>query len=255
MIIRVLYLLLRQRLDQWRSRKPAPENALSPMYPPGGPSGPAVSDKNRPRRAFAVALAAAAAALAFAWHQAYRVDGTVSAESIPASLILEVQAQDHWPLAIYLTGGDLAPPQPQEIPAGSRRIESIHVRFAPEFQVLPPASELEIVNSDPIPHNTHVFHRGETIFNVGLPTQGVTVHKTLTGNGIFSVRCDLHPTMQAWLFVPPSPHYAVVRQPQTVRFDDLAPGEYVLHLWQADTGESYRLVNLDSGERKVLHLR
>ncbi len=253
MIVRVLYLLLRQRVDRWRSQTAETTPSLI-----GRPEARAVraASKTFPLRwAYPIALVAGVGALGFLWFWDDRSGPEATAETIPTDLILEVQASSHWPLAVYLTGDDLPPPQRQAFPSNSGRIESVEARFAPRYQVLPPAAELEIVNSDPIAHNTHVFNRGETIFNVGLPTRGTTVRKTLTGTGIFSVRCDLHPAMQAWLFVPPSPHYALIDNPQTISFVDLMPGEYVLHLWQADGSERHLLVSLNSGENKTLHLR
>ena len=253
MIVRVLYLLLRQRVQQWRSRPPAP--ATAPSLRSDGQDADKARVKFPLRWPYRITLAVGAGGLAYAWYQAYRVDLETPAASAEAELVLQIQGSDHWPLAIYLTGEDLPPPQPQAFASDHGRIESINARFAPAFQVLPPAAEIEIVNSDPIAHNTHVFNRGETIFNVGLPTQGITVRKTLTGSGIFSVRCDLHPSMQAWLLVPPSAHYAVVDKPQTIVFSSLSRGEYILHLWQADGSERPRLVKLTSGEKKTLHLR
>ena len=234
---------------------PAPESSPSQVRQPDGHAAVVAIGKFPVRWPALIALAAGVVALIFVWYQVYRSGLETSAETIRADLILEVHASDHWPLVVYLTGDGLPMPQRQAFPSNSGRIESINARFAPVFQVLPPAAELEIVNSDPFAHNTHVFNRGETIFNLGLPTQGITVRKTLTGSGIFSVRCDLHPTMQAWLFVPPSPHYAVIDKPQPLRFVDLAPGEYILHLWQADGSERHSLVSLASGEKKTLHLR
>jgi hypothetical protein len=112
-----------------------------------------------------------------------------------------------------------------------------------------------MVNTDSIAHNTHVFNRGETVFNVALPVQGVTVTKVLTGDGIFDVRCDMHPWMRAWLFVSPSRHYAVVHEPTTIGFTGMAPGEYILHVWQPDRPESIHSVNLRAGETRQLRLR
>ncbi len=100
-----------------------------------------------------------------------------------------------------------------------------------------------------------MFNRGETVFNVALPLKGVTVRKTITGSGIFSVRCDLHPWMQAWLFIPPSRHYAVLHEPGSVHLSNIAPGEYLLHLWQPDRLENIQRVSLSSNESKTLRLR
>lgn len=172
-----------------------------------------------------------------------------------AVLHLHISSAETWPVVVYLQGDGLAPLEASFLSVPSGKIESISGSFTPTFQVLPAAGTLEIINSDAIAHNTHIFNRGGTIFNVATPLPGKSIHKTLTGSGIFSVRCDLHPWMQAWLFVPPSRYYAVIHEPNTVSFAELPPGKYVLHLWQADLPEQFRLISLAAGETKTLSLR
>ena len=120
---------------------------------------------------------------------------------------------------------------------------------------MPPAGVLEMSNADTVAHNTHVFSRGETVFNVALPEQGVTVRRVLKGDGILDVRCDMHPWMRAWVFVPPSPHYAVVREPTTINFSGITPGQYILHLWQPDRQERFQSLDLGAGETRQMRLR
>ena len=192
--------------------------------------------------------------IALAFHMFDLRPPSVKVAGPSAELRLKLDAVSPGPLVVYLSGSGLAPadlPVASELP----RIESVNAAFAPYFQVLPPGSKIEAVNDDLIPHNTHVFNRGETVFNVALPLKGVSVKKTVTGSEIFSVRCDLHPWMQAWLFVPPSRHHAVLYEPVTVHFTDIPPGEYLLHLWQPDRPEGIRSLSLSSGDSKTLRLR
>ena len=44
------------------------------------------------------------------------------------------------------------------------------MRFVPHVQVIP-AGSLEVVNSDPILHNTHGFYGRRTAFNLALPNK------------------------------------------------------------------------------------
>ena len=172
-----------------------------------------------------------------------------------AALHLEIPAVGAKPMLVYLRGAGLDPPRPGAGSSPVHRISSVDGRFSPEFQVVPPAGILEMSNADSIPHNIHVFNRGETVFNVALPEQGVAVRKVLAGYEVFDVRCDLHPGMKAWMFVPPSKHYAVVHDPGTIRFTGIPPGDHVLHLWEPDRGESLRPLSLGAGETRRLRLR
>ena len=112
-----------------------------------------------------------------------------------------------------------------------------------------------MVNADDDAHNAHVFSGGETVFNVALPVRGVVVRKALPGYGMFKVRCDMHPWMNAWIFVSPSRHFAVVDEPSTVSFADIVPGEYLLNVWQPDRPESTLPLDLAAGEVRHLRLR
>ncbi len=172
-----------------------------------------------------------------------------------ATLQLSIGSSSNWPLVVYLSGDRLNLPEFDDAAIRSQKIESVSGMFSPTFQLVSPGSQINIVNSDPIAHNTHVFNRGGTLFNVATPTAGTTVQKTLSSTGVLSVRCDLHPAMQAWLFAPPTPHYAVVRQPQTVEFSEIPAGDYVLHYWHPDSNEHLRQVNLKEGENRTLTLK
>ena len=247
MVLRLLYRLLLQRLDRDAGAGPAESAAI-----PRAANGFALSLASP---AVATMLALGVVALAVVVLSALLPTSPGNADGPLADLSLSIPVVGVRPLVVYLQGSGLAAPRPDPDASPPPRIRSVDGRFLPEFQVVPRASTLEMVNADTIAHNTHVFSRGETVFNVALPLQGVTVRKTLAGDGIFDVRCDMHSWMRAWLFVSPSRHYAVVDQPTTVRFTGIAPGEYVLHDWQPGRPENVRLVRLVAGETLRLRLR
>ena len=246
MVLRLLYRLLLQRLD-----RDAAAGSTESATITRAAKGFALSFANP---AAVTMLALGVVALAVAVLTILLPTSLRNADGPLADLSLSIPVVGAKPLVVYLQGTGLVPPRPAP-DASPPRIRSVDGRFLPEFQVVPRASTLEMVNSDTIAHNTHVFSRGETMFNVALPLQGVTVRKTLAGDGIFDVRCDMHPWMRAWVFVPPSRHYAVVDQPTTVRFTGIAPGEYVLHDWQPGRPENIRVVRLAAGETRSLRQR
>ena len=247
MVLRLLYRLLLQRLDRGAGAGPAESAAIARAA-----SGFAPSFANP---AAATMLVLGVVGLAVVVLSVLLPTSPRNADGALADLSLSIPVVAATPLVVYLQGSGLVAPQSDPDPSPPPRIRSVDGRFLPEFQVVPPASTLEMVNSDTVAHNTHVFSRGETVFNVALPLQGVTVRKTLAGDGIFDVRCDMHPWMRAWVFVSPSRHYAVVDRPTTVRFTGIAPGEYVLHDWQPGRPENVHLVRLAPGETRRLRLR
>ena len=270
MVFRLLYRLLMQRLDR------GADAGLEASVAAGRPVRPNAAPHPRRRAALVLALVGAGG-LAALVVRVLAPESPMSRGGTAAVLHLNIPAVDPTPVVVYLRGTgleqydiDLEPrpgpgigPEdspgsspahgPEPVAAGT--IRSVEGRFSPTFQVVPRAGVLEMVNADTIAHNTHMFSRGETVFNVALPEQGVTVRKVLKGDGIFDVRCDMHPWMRAWVFVSPSPHYAVVHEPGTVAFSDLVPGEYVLHLWQPGRGERLHPLDLEAGESRHLRLR
>lgn len=249
MVFRLLYRLLLQSLDRGADA----ESAKSSI---AGRTATGIAAP-RPRRPVAAVLALALgvcilAAVVLAILRPTLPTGTGGPG---ATLRLSISAAGPKPVVAYLRGGDLERPGHGEESSPVRRIRSVDGRFSPAFQVVSPTSVLEMSNADTVAHNTHVFSRGETVFNVALPEQGVTVRKVLRGDGIFDVRCDMHPWMKAWVFVSPSPHYAVVHEPTTIAFTGVTPGEYILHLWQPNRRESIHPLELGAGETRHLRLR
>ena len=249
MVLRLLYRLLLQRLD--RDARAVPRDSTAA----GRPGNEVAGLHPRRHRIPAVVAVAGAAALAVAVLTVLAPTPPATNGGPEAVLRLSIPVVDAKPLVVYLRGTGLDTPSADVEPSPAHRIRSADGRFSPEFQVVPPAGIVEMANADTTAHNAHVFSRGETVFNVALPVRGVTVRKVLTGDGIFDVRCDMHPWMRAWMFVSPSRHYAVVHEPTTISFTGIAPGEYVLHDWQPNRSEGIRPVRLAAGETRHLRLR
>lgn len=114
-------------------------------------------------------------------------------------------------------------------------IDNVRCDFAPHVQAAP-AGDLEIVNSDPVLHNTHGFLDKLTVFNVALPTQGQRIRKPLRKAGLVRVECDAHPWMLGWVHVADNPYQAVTGPDGTFTLNDVPPGAYTLVAWQPWAG-------------------
>ena len=249
MVFRLLYRLLLQRLDRSADAK------LSRSPAAARPGMEAARRSPRRHAATVLALVVGACVLGAVAIAVLAPIPPTKGGGPGAVVRLTIPTVDPKPVVVYLRGDGVAGPLPDTHASVVGRIRSIDTRFTPAFQVVPPASILEMSNADTVAHNTHVFSRGETVFNVALPEQGVTVRKVLKGEGIFDVRCDMHPWMKAWVFVSPSPHYAVIHEPTTVTFSDVVPGEYIVHLWQPNRQVRLHPLDLGAGESRHLRLR
>jgi hypothetical protein len=122
-----------------------------------------------------------------------------------------------------------------EKPAKTPVIENLNCDFQPHVQVVP-VGDVEIVNSDPVLHNTHGFLDKRTVFNVALPYQGVRIEKRLGRPGMVRVECDAHGWMLGWIYVADNPYYAVTAKDGTFALTNVPPGSYTLVTWQQYTG-------------------
>ena len=99
-----------------------------------------------------------------------------------------------------------------------------------------PPGKLDIVNSDPVLHNTHGYYGKRTAFNVALPIQGGKVTKLLRSPGDVRVDCDAHGWMLAWIYVVDNPYFAQTGEDGMFSIADVPPGEYTLAVWQEELG-------------------
>jgi len=110
-------------------------------------------------------------------------------------------------------------------------------RFVPHVQVVQTSAQLEIINRDPVLHNTHGFQGGRTVFNPGLPTQNQVVKKSLKRAGIIQVMCDVHDWMNGWIVVQDHPYFAVTGDDGNFTITDVPPGSYKISAWHEKLGK------------------
>jgi plastocyanin len=120
-------------------------------------------------------------------------------------------------------------------------VDNTKCKFEPEIQIVPVGTEILVVNSDPVLHNTHGYlmtdsRRGRTVFNQGLPQKGQQFKTTLKQAGVVDVACDVHGWMQGWILVADNPYYAVTEKNGAFSIKDVPPGKYTLATFQPYTG-------------------
>ena len=122
-----------------------------------------------------------------------------------------------------------------EKPATPPVIDNVKCDFNPHVQVIP-VGDLEIVNSDPVLHNTHGFLGKVTVFNVALPNQGQRITRPLKRPGTVRVECDAHGWMLGWIHVADNPYYAVSAKDGSFTLTSVPAGSYTLVTWQEYAG-------------------
>ena len=126
-------------------------------------------------------------------------------------------------------------PWPEMSGGGRAVLDQKNCKFEPHVQVAR-RGKIDIVNSDPVLHNTHGYYGKRTAFNVALPIQDVKVTKLLRSPGEVRVDCDAHGWMLAWIYVVDNPYFAQTGEDGMFSITDVPPGEYTLAVWQEELG-------------------
>ena len=126
-------------------------------------------------------------------------------------------------------------------------------RFEPHVQVARQGS-LDIINSDPVLHNTHGYYGKRTAFNVALPEKDQKVTKVLKSPGTVKVDCDAHGWMLGWVQVVDNPYFFQTGDDGTFSIADVPPGDYTLVAWQEWIGQIEIPVSVAAGETTELDI-
>jgi plastocyanin len=104
--------------------------------------------------------------------------------------------------------------------------------FLPAFVVAQAGQKMEFRNSDDVLHNIRVTESaGSTpIFNVATPPFGKYEY-TFERPGVYTVGCDIHPTMRADILVTATPYTATTSESGGFSIADVRPGQYKLKVF------------------------
>ena len=131
--------------------------------------------------------------------------------------------------------------------AKTPEIDNVKCRFVPEIQVIR-AGKLDVVNSDPMLHNTHGYYGKRTVFNLALPNQGQRIPVELPRPGVVRIDCDAHGWMEGWIYVTDNPYYAVTGADGKFTITDVPPGNYTLVAFQPFIGPVQQSVTVAAGK-------
>lgn len=124
--------------------------------------------------------------------------------------------------------------------------------FVPHGQVVRAGAQLEVINKDPVLHNSHAYLAGRTVFNLAQPNKDQVIRKALAKVGLVELMCDSHDWMNAWIVVSAHPYVAITGEDGAYTITDIPPGTYTLTAWHEKLGKKQVQVTVKGREeRKV----
>lgn len=122
-------------------------------------------------------------------------------------------------------------------PAKPVVIDQKGCQYFPHVVGLRVGQTLQLKNSDGLLHNVHALPKVNTPFNMAMPANRTTADtKFGKAEGMFLVKCDVHPWMSAYVGVFNNPFFAVTGKDGKYKISGLPPGTYEIEAWHEKLG-------------------
>lgn len=177
-------------------------------------------------------------------------DAEVFGEKVPDDRLLVSRTGKIRNAVITLEGIREGKPWPNHRP----QLANKGGRFLPHVQLVRTGAQLEIVNRDPVLHNTHGYQDGRTVFNLAQPNVDQVIRRLLKRPGLIDIMCDSHDWMNGWIAVSDHPYVALTGEDGAYTITDVPPGTYALTAWHEKLGRQGLQVTVKAKEQKRVNL-
>ena len=137
--------------------------------------------------------------------------------------------------------------------ASKASFDQKNMTFIPHVLPVAVGSSVEFRNSDDVLHN--VFSNSTTQrFDVGMFGRGEARSVTVDKPGIVELRCNVHPTMHAFIVVLANNYFATPDEHGNYQITGLPAGRYKLRAWHESLPPVETWANLDDATLRTIDL-
>ena len=115
-------------------------------------------------------------------------------------------------------------------------------QFSPRVRVITEGSRIDFPNQDPFNHN--VFSKVNGGFDTQPYGRGKTKNHTFTMAGVYTLYCNVHPRMTAFVIALNTPLYTQAGNDGRFSLDSVLPGQYKLHVWHDRATEVVKAITV-----------
>jgi len=125
-------------------------------------------------------------------------------------------------------------------------------KYTPHVFGIVKGQPIKFLNKDGLLHNVHALPKINRQFNLSMP-------KTMTSSkpkrfkkeeGMFRIKCDVHPWMQAFVMVLNHPFFDVTDKEGKFTIANLPEGTYQIEAWHEKLGTRTSMITIAQGETK-----
>ena len=114
----------------------------------------------------------------------------------------------------------------------------------------------KVLNSDGILHNVHALPKVNAPFNMAMPPTVKESTKSFgQAEGMFMIKCDVHPWMSSYAGVFNNPFFSVTKADGKFTISGLDAGTYEINAWHEKLGVQKATVTVTGSETKTVNFK
>jgi plastocyanin len=131
-------------------------------------------------------------------------------------------------------------------------MDQVGCQYVPHVMGIMVGQPFKVLNSDGILHNVHALPKVNRPFNMAMPpTRKEATEKFTKEEGMFVIKCDVHPWMQSFIGVFSHPFFAVTGADGKFTIADLPAGTYEIEAWHERLGTQKSTVTVGASDTKT----
>jgi plastocyanin len=131
-------------------------------------------------------------------------------------------------------------------------MDQIGCQYVPHVLGVMVGQPFKVLNSDGVLHNVHSLPKVNRSFNMAMPPTRKEATETFTkAEGMFVVKCDVHPWMQSFVGVFDHPFFAVTGTDGKFSLANLPAGTYEIEAWHEKLGTQKSTVTVGASDTKT----
>ncbi len=128
--------------------------------------------------------------------------------------------------------------------------------YSPHVFGLMVSQPFKVLNSDGILHNVHALPKVNAPFNMAMPPTVKESQKSFgQAEGMFMIKCDVHPWMSSYAGVFNHPFFSVTKEDGKFTITGLDAGTYQLEAWHEKLGVQKASVTVTGNETKTVNFK
>jgi plastocyanin len=132
-------------------------------------------------------------------------------------------------------------------PVDHAKIDQLNLVFHPHVMAVMIGTTVDFLNSDAVLHNVFSPDACADKFNLGTWPKGQSKSYTFKKECVASLLCKVHPEMEAFVVVVPTPYFATTKADGSYSIANVPDGSYTVKVWHPKLKGTEKAVSVAGG--------